>query len=422
MTEVLVTVQTPSLPSSPTRGEGAGESATRAAEAFLRREGCERIQVLQPRPGPPSRHRWSSAFIGPLLGLASGTLSALPAGEPTGEAGFHFAQPLWFWALLMPLPVGIWLWRSAMRAARGPVHRYADPHLLPHLTGTRELKTHERWGRFLLWSLLWSLLVTAMAGPRWDYTDVRLFHPGNNLLILLDISRSMQVGDTPPNRLARARQEIQDLIQQNRQVRIGLLAFASVPHVISPITEDSQTLLNALPALSTDLAQLQGSRLLPALDRAETLLAGLSEDSARGILLISDGDFDEQGLEDRVRELAAKGIHLHALGIGTEDGGPVPGRGGGWLTDRGGQAIISRLGESQLQRLAQAGGGLYQRADYREDDTGELLQAIAVARLPTEASNERTRIWNDRFYLPVLVVMILLLPGFRGRGWWRRQG
>ena len=56
------------------------------------------------------------------------------------EAGFHFEQPAWFWGLLALIPVAIWLWRSAAKAARGPIHRYADPHLLPHLTGTRELK------------------------------------------------------------------------------------------------------------------------------------------------------------------------------------------------------------------------------------------------------------------------------------------
>lgn len=355
-----------------------------------------------------------------VLALLPGMAAALPEGANGQEPGFHFGQPLWFWALLMPLPVGLWLWRSAARAARGPIHRYADPHLLPHLTGTRELKTHERWGRFLAWSLLWSLLVLAMAGPRWGYTDVRLFHPGNNLLILLDISRSMQVTDTAPNRLARARQEIQDLIEHNRQVRIGLLAFASVPHVLSPITEDTQSLLNTLPALSTDLTQLQGSRLHGALDRAEALLAGLPEDSARAILLISDGDFDETGLEERVRGLAEKGIRFHALGIGSADGGPVPGRGGGWLTDRGGQSIISRLEEQQLDALAKAGGGIYRQADYRQDDTEDLLAAAAVATLPPTASDERTRVWHERYILPVFLVMALLLPRFRGHRWWRR--
>jgi len=337
------------------------------------------------------------------------------------DAGFHFEQPIWFWGLLALLPVATWLWRSAAKAARGPIHRYADPHLLPHLTGTRELKTTERWGRFLRWSALWTLLIVAMAGPRWDYEDVRLFHPGNNLLILLDISRSMQVDDVAPSRLGRARQEIQDLILQNRQVRLGLIAFASVPHVLSPITEDTFTILNALPALSTDLARLQGSRLHQALDRAESLLGSLSEDSARSILLISDGDFDEPELLPRIEKLAEQGIRFHVLGVGTEDGSRVPAQKGGWILDRSGQAVSSSLNEELLEALARAGQGTYQLADFRDDDTEEILEAAAVTRLPPEAGDERTRIWNERYYLPVLALAALLVPNFRARSPRRRN-
>jgi len=336
------------------------------------------------------------------------------------ESGFHFAQPVWFWGLLAIVPIAIWLWRSAAKAARGPVHRYADPHLLPHLTGTRELKSTERWGRFLRWSLLWTLLIVAMAGPRWDYEDVRLFHPGNNLLILLDISRSMQVDDVAPSRLGRARQEIQDLIMQNRQVRLGLIAFASVPHVLSPITEDTFTVLNTLPALSTDLVKLQGSRLTLALDRAETLLDGLPEDSAKAVLLISDGDFDEPDLIPRVKELAAKGARIHAMGVGAEEGARVPATQGGYLTDRYGQPIVSRLNEKLLEEIAQAGGGIYRTADYRDSDTADILEAAAVANLPPESGDERTRIWNERYYLPVLLLAAFLVPQFRGRAARRR--
>lgn len=331
------------------------------------------------------------------------------------EAGFHFAEPAWFWGLLAVIPVALWLMRSAARAARGPIHRYADAHLLPHLTGTRDLETHERWGRFLRWSLLWALLLAAMAGPRWDATDVRLFHPGNNMLILLDISRSMQVDDVSPSRLGRARQEVQDLIVNDHTVRLGLIAFASVPHVVSPITEDTYTILNALPALSTDLASLQGSRLQMALDRAENLLAGLPEDSARSILLISDGDFDEPDLPERIRKLAESGIRFHVLGIGTADGGRVPAPRGGWVLDRTGAPVVSALNEPLLESLAEAGGGTYRTADYRDGDTRSILKAAEVMRLPPEAGDERTRLWNERYWIPVLVVVGLLVPQFRGR-------
>jgi len=331
------------------------------------------------------------------------------------EAGFNFAQPAWFWGLLAILPVAIWLILSAARAARGPVHRYADAHLLPHLTGTRNLETHERWGRFLRWSLLWALLLAAMAGPRWDATDVRLFHPGNNLLVLLDISRSMDVDDVAPNRLGRARQELQDLIVNNRTVRLGLITFASVPLVLSPITEDTYTILNDLPAISTELASLQGSRLDAALDRAEALFAGIPEDSARSILLISDGDFDEPDLVERVRKLAEKGIRFDVLGIGTSAGGRVPAPRGGWILDRTGNPVVSALNEPLLESLAEAGGGVYRLADYRQADTKAILKAASVMRLPPEAGDERTRLWNERYWIPVLAVIGLLLPQFRGR-------
>jgi len=335
------------------------------------------------------------------------------------EAGFHFEQPLWFLGLLALVPVALWLWRSAARAARGPIHRYADAHLLPHLTGTRELKAQERWGRFLSWSLLWTLLLAAMAGPRWDYTDVRLFHPGNNLLILLDVSRSMQVADVAPSRLARARQEIQDLIMIDRDVRLGLIAFASVPHVISPVTEDTYTVLNALPALSTDLAEFQGSRVSSALERAETLLNGLPAESSRAILLITDGDFDEPELTEQVRKLAAEGIRLHVLGIGTEQGArvpaPPPAQAGSWITDRTGKPVVSALNTDLLEGLAEAGQGIYLVAGYRDDDSRDILSAASVSKLPAKAGDERTRIWNERYYLPVLAIMILLLPQFRGQ-------
>lgn len=329
------------------------------------------------------------------------------------DTGFHFAQPLWLLALLVLLPVALWLLYSVQRAHKGPIHLYADEHLLPHLSGTRELDHGERWGRFLRWALLWTLAVVAMAGPRWSYTDVRLFHPGNNLLILLDISRSMQVGDVSPSRLGRAKQEIQDLIVLNRLVRMGLIAFASVPHVIAPITEDTATLHNALPAIETDLARLQGSRLMAALDRAAILMEGLPEDSAKSILLISDGDFDEPGLVERVRELAVKGIRLHTLGVGTESGAPVPDVRGNPLVDARRQPIVSRLNEFVLKQLAEAGNGSYQEASFRVSDSEEILEAAAMHKPSKDDVNESTRVWNERFFLFLIPVIGLLLPGFR---------
>jgi Ca-activated chloride channel family protein len=329
------------------------------------------------------------------------------------DAGFHFARPEWLFALLGLIPVLAWLVLSVVRPSKRPIHRYADEHLLPHLTGVRELDVNERWSRFSRWSLLWVLLVLALAGPRWDFTDIEAFSPVNELVILLDISGSMNVADVAPSRLARARQEVQDLVELNRELRIGLIAFASVPLVISPITEDSQSLLNALPAVNTNLAQLKGSRLDAALERAKQLLG--SGESGRSILLISDGDFDEPNLSEKIRELQRAGITLHVLGIGSEGGGPIPAQVGqsDLLRDRSGQIIESRLNEGLLRQLAMTGGGRYLLADFRDNDSEAILELAAGDVGEPTPTQQKTRVWNEPFYWLLLPLMLLLLTRFR---------
>lgn len=331
------------------------------------------------------------------------------------EAGFHFARPEWLFALLGLIPVLAWLVFSVVRPSKGPIHRYADEHLLPHLTGVRELDVNERWSRFSRWSLLWALLVLALAGPRWDYTDIEAFSPVNELVILMDISGSMNVADVAPSRLARSRQEVQDLVKLNRELRIGLIAFASVPLVISPITEDSQSLLNALPAVNTNLASLKGSRLDDALERAKQLLG--SGDSGRSILLISDGDFEQTDLSQKVHELHRSGITLHVLGIGTPGGGPIPAQAGqsDLLRDRSGKIIESRLNYRLLNQLAEAGGGRYLQADFRDEDSEAILELAAGDVAEPTPTQQKTRVWNEPFYWLLLPLMLLLLPRFRRR-------
>ena len=329
------------------------------------------------------------------------------------ESGFHFESPWWLLALLVMVPVGAWLRRSTVHGRIARLNRYADPELLPHLTGSRELHTQERWRRFRRWAALWGALVVAMAGPRWDYTEVRLFTSGADLVILLDISRSMEVGDVRPSRLARARQEIEDLIKQNQGVRIGLIAFASLAHVMTPVTEDGQAIKSLLPSISSDLVRLQGSRLGQALERADTLLAGQPAESQRSVLLISDGDFTDPDVRRQIQEMAAKGITLHVLGIGTPGGGPVPATNGRFLLDNQRRVVESRLDEEGLRLLANAGGGTYQTADYLNQDTRKMLELAVSGSKATTAGDNQVRVWYERFYLLLLPAMAAMLPAFR---------
>jgi Ca-activated chloride channel family protein len=329
------------------------------------------------------------------------------------EAGFHFAHPWLLLLLLAPLLVWLWLRITSPIEHSERYREYADARLLPLLLGRHDLPPRQQWQRFLAWTVLWALLVVAIAGPRWSYRDIQLFRPGSDLLILLDLSSSMNATDVSPSRLTRARQEIQDLIENNRHSRIGLIGFATQAHIIAPLTEDGNSLLIMLPAISTDLVELKGSRLADALVRAEQMLAGQPEDSSRHLLLITDGDFGDAEHVDIVKRLASEGVHLHVLGVGTEEGGPVPGEGNTLLYHQNGTQVISRLDQDNLKALAESGNGIYQRADFRDHDTEELLGVIGKVSHAEVVADQKTRIWNEHFFWLVALAMMLALPMFR---------
>jgi Ca-activated chloride channel family protein len=328
--------------------------------------------------------------------------------------GFHFSEPLWLWAFLVPLL--LWLIPRMRRSDtdESRLAAYADAHLLPHLVlGGRDRRPSQR-RRFLWWSLLWLLAILAMSGPRWDFTDVAVSRPGNNLVILLDLSRSMDVTDERPTRLGRARQEIEDLLDQNQGAKVGRVAFASVAHVVSPITEDGETLRHLLPSLSSDLVRFPGSRLTQALARAERLLGAQPESEPGSILIISDGDFAEQDLVPQIVALRDVGIPVHVLGIGTPDGGVVPlsPMAGATFGNRG--PVISRLEEERLQALAEAGGGIYRRADYLEDDTRDIWERVlSDSQLESPVGETAKRVWHERYPLLVALAMLIVLLWFR---------
>ena len=327
-------------------------------------------------------------------------------------AAFHFAQPLWLVAGVLPLLLR-WVPRAARTSLdRARLSRYADPHLLPFLL--RETPASEPSTRRLgLWTLLWTAGVLAMAGPRWDYTDIRVYRPDDALVVLYDISASMRAGDVRPTRLARARQEVEDLLARSPGLRVGLIAFASVAHVVAPVTEDHETIRHLLPSLNPELLRWQGSRVSVALERAARLLGGQAPGGRHAVVVVTDGDFAEEGLEADAAALRGKGITVHALGIGTPQGAPVPAATGGTLKGQDGRPVESRLDEAGLQAIARAGGGIYRRADYADGDTRDLLRAVARAGGGGGVREVEYRVWDERYYLLVLVMAGMVLVGFR---------
>lgn len=336
---------------------------------------------------------------------------------------FHFAAPLWLLGLLLIPAVAAWQAIARGRAPNtGRERDYADAALLPHLSAISSGQRVPLTRRFIGWAVPWSLMIVAAAGPRWGFEDVRVFEAGADLAVVLDISRSMDIPDVSPSRLARARQEIQDLLDKARELRVGLIAFATVAHVASPITDDLEAVRRQLQALGPDLVRLQGSRPANAVARARQLLAAQPKDSEHSILLVSDGDFQDLELEREVDALKESGIRLHTLGIGTETGGPVPGPYGGLMPDRSGVPVRSRLNAGLLETLATRTGGVYRLADYRRADVDDILDTVLRNARARPSGDERTRVWREPFWWLAGPAALWLLFAFRRRTLLQRYG
>lgn len=324
---------------------------------------------------------------------------------------FEFAQPLWLYLLILPLL--LLLFSKILKQRFSINHRiqqFADPHLLPYLLINQETTKKPKVNK--MWFILWLLGVLALAGPRWDYEEQPVVRKFANLMILLDLSDSMRVKDLAQSRLEQALQDIDELLKEKQEVYVGLIVFAGIPHLVTPLTDDYNTIKRLLYKIDFDLLQEndKGSRLTLALTEASRWLT----DPNSAALLISDGEFTPEDLQTSIDILKQKHFHLHVLGVGTPQGDYIPLKDHSWLKDAQGNIVISKLNETTLQQLATTSSGIYRRADYRNEDTQAILDEVKRSiHEPSEAENKSQRLWHERFYLLVAIMMLLILPWFR---------
>ena len=289
---------------------------------------------------------------------------------------FHFLRPEWFAALvpLAALFVAVWRRRRVGRSWRAVV----DPRLLPHLL----MDGGERGGA---WGLVAAALgaalaVTALAGPVWDKLQQPVFRREAALVILLDLSRSMDATDLQPSRLQMAKFKLRDILARRKEGDTALVVYAADPFVVTPLTSDVDTIARQLSSLTTELMPAQGSRASRAIGKARSLLQQAG--AVRGdVLLITDGidNDDPRALHAAVKNLLADGYRLSVLGVGTAAGAPIPLADGGFFKDAGGAIVLPKLDEDSLARLAAEGHGIYRHLAPGDSDTDALTQTFDSA-------------------------------------------
>jgi Ca-activated chloride channel homolog len=266
---------------------------------------------------------------------------------------FHFLHP--WWLLALPPLLAFALGSARRRRRDGAWPRLLDGELLKLLRLKEGGAGRSPW---LLFGLLWTLAVLALAGPTWQRQVTPAYRAPAAWIAAVELSPSMDAADITPSRIARARLSIDDLLSAAHDARVGLIAFAGDAYTVAPLTSDVSTVRNLAGPLAPSLMPESGDRLAPALAEAARLLhASPSQD--RQVIVFTDGFSDSARALLTAERLRREGIAVNVVGVGTESGAPEPDGNGGFVRNRQGQVVLSRLDADLLAKVAAAGGGRY---------------------------------------------------------------
>lgn len=276
---------------------------------------------------------------------------------------FRFgAESLLYAYLLLPGLAALEWWAAARR--RRDLDRFGERGRVDRLT--RVLSRRGRTARTVLRIAAVGLLLTALARPQFGNRVETVRRAGQDVVVALDLSASMEAGDVAPNRLAAAKLAVGRLIGRFDGDRIGLVAFAGEAFVQSPLTLDYAAAALFLNAMEPDLVPVPGTDLGRAI---EVALDGFGDpgERSRQLVVITDGEDHEGALDAAVERAVDEGVRIHAVGMGSTAGVPIPGfdENGvpdGFLRDAGGSVVTTRLDDVTLQRVADRTGGAYYHA------------------------------------------------------------
>ena len=332
---------------------------------------------------------------------------------------FRFGNILALWSLVL-VPLLLLLHWYAARRSRALLDRFGEHELVRKLRPSVSVAAR-RWKAGLALAAL-ALLGLALARPQFGTRVETVRREGQDVMVALDVSRSMYAEDVVPNRMERAKIEVGRIIQRLDGDRIGLVAFAGDAFVQSPLTADYGAAMMFLNAMDPTLISMQGTDLGKAVAVAVEALEETPTEN-RILVLVTDGEDHEGGVPEAIASASEANATVHAVGVGTAVGVPLPdvdddGARRGFRRDDEGAVITTRLDETALQDIAMQTGGRYYRIGQAGDGLAQLAERIGTGGREVE-SREVTQ-FEEQYQGFVAAALLLLalelvVPGARRR-------
>lgn len=260
-------------------------------------------------------------------------------------------------------------------------------------------------------TLFFALLIIAFLGPSYGDSRREVQSVGKDIMLCVDLSKSMDAFDVQPSRLEKIKFEMKRVVEAFNSDRIGIIIFSSEAFMQCPLTYDQNALNLFIETMNTNLVPASGTDFAPplrmALKKLDDQEGPSTQQKSKVIVLISDGeDFGEE-TSDIVKTIEDRDIKLFTLGIGTEAGSPI-GTQRGYKTDRFGKTVVSKINPASLKSLASQTGGQYFEISDTKNEVSKMISTIN--KIEGELRDARfVDVSANRYFYFLLGAFILLL-------------
>jgi Ca-activated chloride channel homolog len=321
---------------------------------------------------------------------------------------FKFAHPEYlFLLILVPVLIGVFIYTTLKK--RRNLKQFGNPDLLAQLMPNVSVVRPQV--KFYLQLTAIVLLIIVLAQPQFGTKTENVKRQGIEVMIALDVSNSMMAQDIQPSRLEKAKQVLSKLVDEMNNDKIGLIVFAGDAYTQLPITVDYVSAKMFFSTISPNLVPRQGTAIGSAIDLAIKSF-GTKGKAGRAIIVITDGENHEDDAIGAAKLAAENDIAVHVIGMGKPDGAPIPVQGTmSFWKDKDGNVVVSKLNEQMGKEIAEAGKGVYVRADNSNAAFKVIekeLDSMAKSDIKTSSFSE----YNEQFQSFALLALLILIVDF----------
>ncbi|MBO9152730.1 VWA domain-containing protein [Chitinophaga sp. GCM10012297] len=318
---------------------------------------------------------------------------------------FQHTEYLWAFVLLIILALAF-AWVTWWK--RRSIRRMGDPAMVEKLFSgySRRLFTL----KFLLLFIAFFFGVIGLANLQKGSRVDKITRKGVDVIIALDVSKSMLATDTKPDRLTRAKQLVTKLMEKLDNDRVGLVVFAGNAYLQMPLTIDYSAARMYLGSITPDLIPRQGTEINEAI-RVSDEAFNKKERKHKALVIISDGEDHNEGAINAAKKALENGVVINTVGIGSPTGSPLPDpETGGLKKDNEGNTVVSKLNEDALKSLASTGKGMYL---HLMNNTDEVVDALADKIDKMEQKEFGENVFTDynsyfQYFLGICLILVLL--------------